>query len=101
MANWQRTIDISASWKLAKEYEISYQELAKEILHKLNTLKPFDNEDVEYVKSMLIEEFEILADDEDEDEGWFNYTMEKLYDWGDTKLDNDFGGKKVCWIKTF
>lgn len=101
MANWQRTIDISESWKLAQEYEISLQELSKEILEKLVALRPFDNEDVEYVKSMLIEEFEILADDEETDTGWFDYTMGKLYDWADTSLDGKFGGKKVCWIKTF
>lgn len=26
--------------------------------------------------------------------------MNRLYDWGDTPLDNIFGGKKICWIAT-
>lgn len=101
MSNWQRTLDIKNSWELVKEYEMSQAELAKEIAEKLKLLKPFKNQDIDWEKEEIIEEFENLADDEDENQEWFNYAMNKLYDWADTSLDGKFGGKKVCWVKTF
>lgn len=101
MADWQRTLDIKDSWEMVKEYEMSQAELAKEIAEKLKLLKPFKNEDIDWEKEEVIEEFENLADDEDENEEWFNYAMNKLYNWADNSLDGKFGGKKVCWIKTF
>ncbi len=104
MADWQRTLDISNSWELVSEGEITYQELAKEIAYKLNLLKPFSNKYdtyIDYRKNELIEEFEILAEEEDDIKDELNYTISCLYDWGDFSLDDKFGGKKVCWIRTF
>ena len=40
----------------------------------------------------------IVIDDEDDE--FFDYVMSDLYDWGDTSLDNKFGGVKMCWINT-
>ena len=31
----------------------------------------------------------------------FNEVMERLYDWGDINLTDEWPPKKVCWIKTF
>lgn len=100
MSDWQRTLDIQDSWQKALDFEISYQELAGVIAEKLKALKKFDEEDIEYDKAGLIEDFEIASEDDELEEDGINYLMSNLYDWGDVKLDNKFGGKKVCWVKT-
>ena len=85
MANWQRKVDFSAYTEKYNEGELSIQEFAKIVAEKLKTLRKFED----------------LADDEEcmGEESTFNYLLEDLYNWGDTPLDDKFGGKKVCWIQ--
>ncbi len=101
MAQWQRIIDVSSSFALYKQGEGTVQEIAKEVVLKLKSLKEFGNEYIDQQKQDVIESFEFIAEDEESDEDEFNYAFEALYDWGDISLDGVFGGKKVCWIKTF
>ena len=98
MANWKHKIDIKESWKKAGDKEISIKKLAQEIAQKLRALGLHD-EDQELLD--IIEEFEDMPDDIDFNE--FNYTMEILYDWGDTEVPpiGKWPPNKTCWIGNF
>jgi hypothetical protein len=86
MANWKQTLNISAEWALAKNHEITPQELARKIADKLIKLEtdPFLEE--------IIDQFEDLAEAEDVTFNDFDYIMAELYNWADSNL---------VWIKTF
>lgn len=101
MSDWQRKLDFSAYTEKYDEGEISIQEFAKIVSEKLKSLRDFNDFDIDCAKEDLIFEFEDIAEDEYEEYGEdeFNYALNRLYDWGDTPLDNKFGGKKVCWIQ--
>lgn len=103
MSDWQRKVDFSEATAKYDLDEISIQELAKIVHEKLKGLKKFNDTDIDYPLEDLIEEFEMIAEDEEEDDYFlkeeFNYTLNRLYDWGDTPLDGKFGGKKVCWVQ--
>lgn len=103
MSDWQRKVDFSEATAKYDLDEISIQELAKIVHEKLKGLKKFNDPDIDYQLEDLIEEFEMIAEDEEEDDYFlkeeFNYILNRLYDWGDTSLDGKFGGKKVCWVQ--
>lgn len=101
MANWQRKVDFSADTEKHDEGELSIQEFAKIVAEKLKTLRKFEDEYINNQLKEIIWSFENLADDEEymDEESTFNYLLEDLYKWGDTPLDDKFGGKKVCWIQ--
>lgn len=101
MANWQRTLNVVVEWKQAQAREITPQQLAKAIADRLEKLKSFNIEHIDTTRDDLVGAFESLADDESATFDDFDLVWRELYDWGDTKLDSAFGGKKVCWIKTF
>jgi len=101
MAKWINTLDVSDVWDKADEGEITVAELARVVHDRLTAIPAYSNADVEYERQTLIEEFESLADDEDSDFDAFNYSWDRLYDWGDTSLDTVFNGRKVCWLKVF
>lgn len=98
MAKWQRKIYLQPHWHQASEHEISIQELAGVVAKKLRGIVPFKVEDIESKRLDLVAEFEWLAKSPDSDREDFDFWMEELYDWGDTRLDNEWNGKKVCWI---
>jgi len=101
MTKWMNVLDIQDIWKESLDGDISMQELAKEIAEKLSMLD-ISNEDYDFEKQNLVDEFINLSEDEEMKVADFDYVMEYLYDWGDTHLDDKvFGGKKLCWIKTF
>ena len=81
MSDWQRKVDFSAYTEKYNEGELSIQEFAKIVAEKLKTLRKFEDE---YIDNQLEE---------------IIWSFEDLYNWGDTPLDNKFGGKKVCWIQ--
>src|SRR5687768_8620018 len=102
MADWQRTLDIVDIWNQAQDEEITPQQLAAIIAKRLDKLQNFHDSVIDGIKSHLIEQFKLLSENEDtEDEDEFNILMNDLYNWADISLDGKFGGKKVCWIKTF
>ncbi len=80
--------------------EITIQELCKIIGQRLSKIKTPEIEEIEFDQMGLCDEFEMMSTDKELTEEEFNNTMDDLYDWGDISLDNKFGGKKVCWIKT-
>jgi len=97
MAQWIRTLDISKEWAESNEDESLIYKTADAIAKKL---KAFKVEGDSFLDE-IISDFELLAADEDSDYESFNYIMNNLYDWADTKLDDQWNGKKNCWIKTY
>lgn len=102
MSNWKRTLNLLPEWNHAKDNEIDFQELAGIISLRLDRLAPFsDRPYVEEARQELVYEFESLSLDDDATVEDFDSLMNELYDWADTSLDGNFGGDKVCWVKTF
>ena len=101
MSDWQRKLDFRTYTEKYDEGELSIQEFAKIVAEKLKSLRKFNDYDVDSKLEEIIWSFEDLAEDEEglDDESNFNYLLNALYDWGDTPLDDKFGGKKVCWVQ--
>lgn len=101
MSDWQRTLNIVEPWKQATAHEITAQQLAAEIHKALAALKPFGIDHVDEDRDELLMHFDDFASETDVDFDDLDELMALLYDWADRSLDNRFGGKKVCWVKTF
>jgi hypothetical protein len=74
--------------------------LAATIAGRLRELRPFSDENIDETRINLAEEFEWLSGDPETDTEDFDALMDALYDWGDIRLDDNWNGKKVCWIDT-
>lgn len=102
MAQWQRKLDLADVWSMGKD-ESKIPELSGIVAGRLKALAPFGDEDVDDEREDIVSDFEELskmgAGDASFDD--FNTTLDRLYDWGDMKLDDEWNGKKVCWIGTF
>ena len=100
MSKWQRTLDIKDVWEKASNREVIPQFLASTITKKLEKLKTFNNQYIDYDKEELILNFQDASEDNTLTWDKLDYLLNDLYDWGDISLDEGFGCKKVCWIKT-
>ena len=103
MANWQLKLDIAEFYHKYPD-ELSLQEVAKKVSNAMKELEPtvklrFRNMQSDFEN--IIDSFDELSNDEQAEVNQFDSIMDDLYDWGDTALDNDFAGKKLCWINTF
>lgn len=85
MPNWKQTLDISADWQLAKNREITAQQLAGRIAAKLKKFK------LDEILEEIIEQFEDFATEEGVDFNDFDYLMDELYNWSDENHN--------CWVK--
>jgi hypothetical protein len=99
MSAWQRKLDLKDVWKKAKNDEITSIKLAKEIIKRLEKLPKFNNW-IDAEKESIINKFEEYIEIGDDNDDEFNFIFNDLYDWGDIKLDDKFGGKRVCWVET-
>lgn len=95
MAQWQRTLYMADVWD-----SCDIPLVAREATKRLEALAPFSDEDVEFEKQDLIDELRSLAEDPLADNHDFDEVWARVYDWADTPLDNEWNGKKVCWVKT-
>jgi hypothetical protein len=106
MAQWQMKLELKDIMQKIRSKEFTLQDGAKEIIKRLEKLRPVvETKFVDYLTDFedVIEDFKVFAEDDsinDEDEE-FDYRLSNLYDWGDISLDNEFGGKKMCWINNF
>lgn len=96
MAYWVSTIDVKDLWE-----EGDFHKIAESASQQLSKIKCTDlyldgqREDLAY-------ELHELAQDEESDVQDFDYVVwDMLYDWADTPLDENWNGRKLCWIKTF
>lgn len=110
MSEWQYELDVKKSWKEALEKKITIMELSEIMFHKLEKLEQKINLNQKIPSHInddlgdIISEFEDISLDYGEKEedltSYFNDCMQQLYDWADMSLDDNFGGKKICWIGT-
>jgi len=102
MANWQRKILLNPEWSQAQDNEITVQALAASIAKKLRAVSNFtgSNADLNDTRDEIADEFEWLSEDDSAGRDDFDCLMSSLYDWGDQKLDENWNGKKVCWVDT-
>jgi hypothetical protein len=95
MAQWVRKLRIKEEWEQAKDGSLSVKRLADIIVRKLNRFNLSDDLELQGI----IDDMEMLNDDAATED--FDYIMQNLYDWADTPLDNEWNGKKNCWIEIF
>jgi len=94
MAQWVHHLRIKDAWKQTQDGSMSIQELAKQIVTQLKAFNIQNDSKLD----QIIEDFEFLDEDADNDD--FDYIMQNLYDWADIPLDNQWNGRKNCWIET-
>lgn len=105
MSNWQMRIDLSDFWHKYPD-ELTLHDISKKLVAKLKLAHPeVKKRFPRYSKSFItiIKEFELFANGEvtlNSNVEEFNQILDRLYDWADTSLDNEVGGKKLCWINT-
>jgi hypothetical protein len=106
MADWQRKIYLNPEWEQAKTGDITLQSLAASIARKLGKVKDFsrdrmtDPNPLDDERDEIVERFKDLAAEIDPSREDLDDVMIDLYDWGDTRLDDQWPGKKACWIDT-
>jgi len=100
MSNWQRTLNIKEEWQKLKDGTLTMQKMSSIIVDELKELKEFEEEFVNIEKENIISIFSNMSNDDTLTIEEFDDAMIQLYNWADIKLDNKFGGKAVCWIRT-
>lgn len=100
MANWQRKVKLNPEWGRAKDGEVTINELAGVIAARLKALVPFGDDDLDNERDEIVEELESLAADQSAAISDIDDIMDRLFDWGDSSLDDNWNGKKACWIDT-
>jgi hypothetical protein len=79
--------------------EWTVEQLAQELAKRIRRLPCFRKahrlHDWAYSFEEIADEFDCVTETDE-----FDYWMQELYDLGDVKLDNDWNGKKLCWIDT-
>lgn len=95
MANWKHRLAVGADRRAFEHAEITILELAQRFAVKLRALKLLgvEQSDVEE-RDDIADEFETV-----ESVSEFDDVLERLYDWADTSLDNDWPRTKMCWVE--
>ena len=100
MSNWQSKLDLTDVWDKYPD-EMTIPELSKIICERLRKLNPVRMADwIIEEKESIADEFEIMSTGDDATEEEFNDQMNRLYDWGDIRLNDKFMSDNVCWIAT-
>lgn len=100
MADWQRTLDLRDIWGKVNAGKWTIQELAGEMAKRIHALLPLYVSEVDTEGGQIVEAFDKIGKDPVATTEGFDEVMERLYDWGDTKLDDNWPPKKVCWVRT-
>lgn len=100
MARWVTTIDLSDVWGQAADGRMAIANLAKVVADRLAglVLPPIIPVALAVERDSIADEFAALSQDEHAAAEEFDDILGRLYDWGDTALDKNWNGKKVCWI---
>ena len=96
MANWQRYMSVADVWDTQ-----NIQLVSRTAAERLKALIPFYGYPfIEDKRLDLVEELLEISNDSDATVAEFDNVWNRVYDWGDISLDNEYNGKKVCWIAT-
>jgi hypothetical protein len=96
MANWQHRLKLKDISEAYDRKEIDSKEAGKKTSERIKQLAEHLIPAYASYKEEFLEiayQFESVEDQDD-----YNNCLEQLYDLGDTKLDNEWPGKKLCWI---
>jgi hypothetical protein len=111
MADWQTKLILTDIWDKSSnetaETGMVPDWFVTELIKRLETLleEIKKNTDIK-IRSMaedleeIIIEITCMKSPEGIDKDDFKAVWDNLYDWADTPLDRNFGGKKMCWIAT-
>lgn len=105
MEQWQMEIDFTLSKKAYRDGTLSLEDFAESVAKLLTASLPkakkIDEEMAQDLEYNVIPLFEEIAEATDivYTVNDFDNALEALYDWADTRLDDDLiGGKRMCWI---
>jgi phosphodiesterase/alkaline phosphatase D-like protein len=96
VSKWTNKLDLKDLWKQREEEKIDIETLGKEVAKRIRLLPCYEKE-IDTLEE-IVERFESISDNDVEE---FDSILADLYDWGDTPLDNNWNGRKMCWIGTF
>lgn len=118
MADWQFKLDFKDFWRdedmpLFKKAELvverinklipEIRERADGISEHFKALRQFKStlgDMADELENEILPMFEDLRDTKSEDVEDFDGALYYLYEWADASLDNQWGGKKMCWVST-
>jgi hypothetical protein len=118
MAKWQFILEFGDFYHLYDidgdlENRISLQKLAKRVAERIAELVPKVRNGVKFLDEFgfaemgdvleydILPMFQEISENEHSSVEDFDDALCELYDWADTPLDEDFSGKKMCWVNTF
>ncbi len=101
MADWQRKLEIADLHNGYRAGTVSVSDLASGVADRLAKLSAFNNEDLDTERDEIVEEFRCLSKENDPNIDDYDEVLERLYNWADTPLSNDWNPQKVCWVATF
>lgn len=98
MAKWQSRIELADLWEARERDELTIVQLAKAVAVRIRVSGlawfRFGGEGSDL--DTIADSFDSCGDDVEE----FDSYLEELYDWGDEALDDQWNGRKRCWINT-
>jgi hypothetical protein len=96
MAQWVKRLSLLPEYEQAKTGEVTVQQLAKVVSDRIKAIGQYEDESIEDQRLELADNFLDLSEDDKADVEDFDDLMVNLYDWADTKLDNEWNSKKVA-----
>lgn len=113
MADWQFTLNLKDVWKKISVDETAkiaverIRELLPKIRRQANTVLLYDTsltdtlaDLADELENEVLPLFEDVVEVGENDVEMFDNAMYNLYEWADTSLDNEWEGKKMCWVST-
>lgn len=103
MANWQFTLDFESFWKkesVHKSAGLIADEIKKLIPSIRRRIPEIYQDMADELENEILPLFKEIAEMKSDDVEEFDSAMYTLYEWADASLDNEWGGKKMCWVKT-
>lgn len=94
MGAWRYRLELKDIWKKYDEGELSVSQAGRAVAKRISKLACYEKEKP-YLEP-IVKRFAKAKS-----EAAFNFTLNLLYDWGDTALDAFWNGEKKCWIATF
>lgn len=100
MGNWLNKIDLQETRDLYESGEISLADMAREFARQLDeNVNVGLDEYREQDKNDLVSELQSFAEEDGEDEDWFNDILDAAYDFGDQRVVDDRGQRSsLLWI---
>lgn len=99
MAQWVHKIELKDLSEKYDKKELTANEVGIKVAERIRACSAYNNPvpgvnaDQKKVLEPIAKKFEKVKT-----EAGFNKALESLYDWGDTPLDSNWAGRKMCWI---